>query len=191
MKKYIIFSFMLCSASVIYAQETALDNGIVIKGSNEISKELTPKEIVDSLKKRFPNAEAVKYYKTPASTIEAGWNITSEDNIDQGSELDTYTISFKNHKFQYYALFDKNGNLLMEKHEETDAALPTAVVNAVKTLAQNDKYKDYKLLEKKYYKQENYGKKKEYFEIIGVNKTNSKDIKMITLAPDGTVLKES
>jgi len=187
MKQYFFLSLLLCSAVFIHAQE----NSIVIKGSNQISKELTPKQIVDSLKGRFPNAEAVKYYKTPASTIEAGWNITSEDNMDANSELDTYTIVFKNDKLQYYALFDKDGHLLMEEHEETNAALPDVVSNAVKTLAKEDKYKNYKLLDKKYYKQTNYNKSKEYYEIIGVSKTNAKDIKKIKVAPDGTILKES
>ena len=110
--------------------------------------------------------------------------------MSSNTELQRYTIHFKRDDFKYYALFDADGTLLMSKYEEQDAALPQPVVDAVKALGA-EKYKDYKLLSKAHFKQVNYNKSKDYYEIIGVNKTNPKDKKKIVLSADGKVLKES
>ena len=187
MKKYLFILFCLACSTAILAQN---DDEIVIKGSNKISKKLTPQQVIDSLNKRFPNAKAVEYYETSPQAVQAGWQIEEQDNLTSNSELQRYTIQFKRDDFKYYALFEADGTLLMSKYEEHDAALPQPVVDAVMSLA-SDKYKDYKLLSKAHYKQVNYNKSKDYYEIIGVNKTNPKDKKKIVLTPDGKVLKES
>ena len=186
MKKYLFLLFCFAYTTAVLAQ---VDEK-VITGSNKINKQLTPQQVIDSLNKRFPNAKAVQYYQTSPEAVKAGWNIEEEDNLPADAEIDRYTISFKRDDFKYYALFKADGTLIMSKYEERDSELPEAVVNAVKALAA-EKYKDYKLLSKAHYKQVNHNNSKDYYEIIGVNKTNPKDKKKIVLTPDGTVLKES
>jgi len=187
MKKYLFMLFFLAFTAAVWAQT---EDEIVIKGSNKISKKLTPQQVIDSLNKRFPNAKAVQYYETSPQAVQAGWQITEEDNLPSDADLHRYTITFKRDDFKYYALYEADGTLLMMKYEEHDTQLPQPVIDAVMAMAA-DKYKDYKLLSKAHYKQVNYNKSNEYYEIIGVNKTNPKDKKKIVLAPDGKVLKES
>jgi len=186
MKKISLLSVLISLFTLSYAQYQ--DQDIVIKGSNSISMQSTPKQIIDSLHKRFPNAQAVKYYKTSPATVKAGWEVEHDDQLSSDEDVDTYTLSFKRSDFQYYALYDAKGNLLMSKYEEYDTKLPAPVEATIKSLAA-DKYKDYKLHSKTHFKQENYGKSKNYYKIVGVSKTNSKDKKTITIAPDGTVIK--
>jgi len=161
---------------------------IVIQGSNKIPMKLTPKEVIDSLKKRFPNAKAVQFYKTTPQTIKNGWVVNQEDNMTSTSELDSYTLSFTRDDFQYYALFDAHGKLLMSKYEEYDASVPQAVKTAlINHVGKN--YKDYQVTSKNYYKRVNNDNHKEYYEVKAVNKKNKNDTKMFRVAPDGTILK--
>jgi hypothetical protein len=187
MKKYFFMLFSIVYATALLAQS---EEEKIITGSNKIDKKLTPAQVIDSLNKRFPNAKAVQYYQTSPQAVKAGWDIDEEDNLSSNTELQRYTISFKRNDFNYYALFEADGTLVMSKYEEQDTELPEAVVNAVKALA-SQKYKDYRLLSKAHYKQVNHNKSKDYYEIIGIHKTNPKDKKKIVLSPDGTVLKES
>ena len=187
MKKYLFILLSVAYSATLLAQA---EDEIVIKGSNKINKKLTPAQVIDSLNKRFPNAKSVQYYQTSPAAVKAGWNIEEEDNLPSDAELQRYTVEFKRDDFKYYALFDADGTLLMSKYEEHDTQLPEAVVTAVKALAA-DKYKDYTLLSKAHFKQVNYNKQKDYYEIIGVNKTNPKDKKKIVVTPDGKILKES
>jgi hypothetical protein len=74
------------------------------------------------------------------------------------------------------------------KYEETDTHLPDAVTTAIKQLGAND-YKEYKLYSKKYFKTVHEGKTKEYYEITGINKSDNKTKKTITMDGTGKVLK--
>jgi len=186
MKKYLLIATLLLSIAVC-AQQQPPDE-MVIRGSKPTTMEATPKQIIDSLHKRFPNAQSIDYYKTPAIAAKNGWAVSQEDDLEWGNEIEYYTLSFKRSDFQYYALFKANGTLVSSKYEETEAQLPEAVTTAIKTLGATD-YKDYKLYSKKYFKQVNQGKEKEYYEITGISKTDNKSKKMITMDPTGKVLK--
>ena len=184
MKKLLSMAIAISSSILLYAQEP----DIVITGSNKITKELTPQQIIDSLHKRFPNAKAVEYYQTSAAAVKAGWAVTEEDNLGSSDQLDYYTLKFKNAEFQYYGLYKADGTLVRSKYEETDAHLPEAVKASIMQL-KGDKYKDYMLLSKKYYKTVDNDKHNEYYEIIGI-KNGSNEKKKIILDANGTVLKE-
>ncbi len=188
MKKYLLIAATLLSSIALNAQ--AQEDSILLKGSKHISMEQTPKQIIDSLHKRFPNAKAIHYYETPAAAAKNGWSVSQGDDLDFGNEIEFYTLSFKRSDFQYYALFTADGTLLSSKYEETEAKLPEAVTAAIKQLAATD-YKDYKLFSKKYFKQVNEGKTVEFYEITGISKTDNKTKKMITMDPSGKVLKVS
>ena len=186
MKKYLLIATLLLSIAV-YAQQQQPDE-MVIRGSKPTTMEATPKQIIDSLHKRFPNAKSIDYYQTPAIAAKNGWAVSQEDDLEWGNEIEYYTLRFKRSDFQYYALFKANGTLVSSKYEETEAHLPEAVTTAIKTLGVTD-YKDYKLYSKKYFKQVNQGKAKEYYEITGISKTDNTSKKMITMDPTGKVLK--
>jgi hypothetical protein len=185
MKKHFLLPAFLCLFYASFAQEP----DVVITASKPTTKELTPQQVIDSLKKRFPNAKSVQYFQTPQSALKSGWTIDEEDNLDTGSELDNYTISFKRKDFQYYALFDAQGNLLMMKYEEYDTQLPQAVKDTIKRMLGAD-YVNYKLVSKTHYKKENKQKKKEYYEVLIVSKTNKDDKKTFIVSPTGTIMKE-
>ena len=185
MKKYLLFTTALVLSIVVNAQDE-----LVIKGSKPTTMEATPKQIIDSLNKRFPNAKSIHYYETPAIAAKNGWTVSQESDLDFNSEIDYYTLSFKRSDFKYYALYKADGTLVSAKYEETEANLPAAVTTAIKQLAASD-YKEYKLYSKKYFKQVNQGKMKEYYEITGVKKTDAKAKKTITMDATGKVLKVS
>ena len=187
MKKFLLIATALVSSIGLYAQEP---DKMVIKGSKHTDMSHTPQQIIDSLHKRFPNADSIDYYKTPAAAAKNGWAVSQEDDLDWGNEIEYYTIKFKRSDFQYYALFKANGTLVSSKYEETDTHLPEAVVTAIKQLAA-DKYKDYTLYSKKYFKTVHEGKTKEYYEITGIKKSDNKTMKTITMDATGKVLKES
>src|SRR5688572_417636 len=117
MRKHLLIPALMCFFTAAFSQEPP---DVVITASKQTTKELTPQQVIDSLKKRFPNAKSVQYFQTPQSRLKSGWTIDEEDNLNLGDDLDTYTISFKRSDFQYYALFDAQGNLLMMKYEEYD-----------------------------------------------------------------------
>jgi hypothetical protein len=178
MKKYLIALTVIMVSYELHAQEDR-----VIKGTKHISKELTPQQVIDSLHKKFPNAEAVQYYQAPASNVDNGWAVTQEDKL-HGQDAEYYTISFKNEKMKYYALFERDGTLLESKMEETSTELPEAVKTSLKGLSQQ--YPGYKLVSKTYYKTQNVKKSKEYYEVVAM-KGSAK--KTIYYSPDGTIVK--
>jgi len=185
MKKYLLFATALVLSIAVNAQDE-----MVIKGSKPTTMEATPKQIIDSLHKRFPNAKAIHYYETPAQAAKNGWTVSQESDLDWGSDIDYYTLTFKRSDFQYYALFKADGTLVSAKYQENDAKLPEAVTAAIKQLGATD-YKDYKLYSKKYFKQVDQGKMKEYYEITGIKKSDNKTKKVITMDATGKVIKAS
>lgn len=187
MKKSLFLLYILCSSALLYAQT---DDEIVITGSNKITRQATPKQVIDSLHKRFPNAQAVQYYQTSPEAVKAGWAVSEDDNLTSGENVGNYTLSFKRNDFKYYALYDANGHLLMSKYQDNTSKVPAAVKESVKSMLGGDNYKNYTLLSKEYYKKVDHDKQKEYYEIRIANKNDKSDKKTITLAPDGTILKE-
>jgi hypothetical protein len=180
MKKYLLLPLLLLFSLFLYSQ-----NDLVIKGTKKISKQLTPQQVIDSLHKRFPNAQAVQYYKLPANAAKAnGWNVTEEDNLDASSEIDYYEISFKQAGLNYYGLYDKNGQLLKSKVQEDVTKLPEPITASLKGLSQ--KYPGYKVISKTYYRTSNHAKSKEYYEIVA-QKGDKK--KTLTYSADGTIIK--
>jgi hypothetical protein len=181
MKKYLLFIFLITS---LYTM--AQDNELVIKASKKTTKELTPKQIIDSLEKRFPNARAVQYYKTPKAGVRNGWEITEDDELESDRDLDHYTLSFTDNKIKYYGLYRADGSLVMSKLDQSAATLPAAVKESLKQLAGSD-YKNWKLVSSSYHKRINHQKNKTYYEVTAVKGSEQKTI---YLAPDGTVIKK-
>jgi hypothetical protein len=184
MKKISILLLVIAYSALVNSQE-----GIVIQASNKVKKEVTPKQVIDSLHKLFPNAKSVQYYKTPAHVARNGWEVEEEYNLAPGDEVDMYTISFENEKVKYYALFDAEGHLQMSKYEEYNTKFPEPVKATVDNLIA-DKYKGYQVLSKTHYKKVNYSKKSEFYEVVLVNKANKKDKKTLEISPEGQVIKE-
>lgn len=178
MKRYLIILAVLLVSFALRAQEDR-----VIKGTRPISRELTPQQVIDSLKAKFPNATAVQYYEVPPGGVDNGWAITDEDKLP-GQDADFYTIRFKNDDLKYYALYDRDGKLLKSRIEESSATLPEAVKSSVQSLSKQ--YPGYNLVSKTYYRTQNLKKNKEYYEVVAM-KGNAK--KTIFYSPDGTEVK--
>lgn len=183
MKKLILFALSTLLTISLYAQQD-----IVIKASKKTTIAATPRQIIDSLKKRFPNAKAIQSYKTPASGIKSGWNITEEDNTGFGDDIDAYTLSFKRDDFKYYALYKADGTLLKAKYEQYGATLPDPAKEALTKLAGKE-YNNYTVQSRTYYRTVDYGKNKSYYQVLAVNKKNPKIKKMITVDGAGKVIK--
>jgi hypothetical protein len=180
MKKY----SLLLAGILLYAHSFSQTDAKVITGTKKITKELTPQQVIDTLNKRFPDAQSVEYYKGTPDAVKKGWTVTEQDNLSQGAGVDYYTISFKRDDMKYYGLFEADGTLVMSKLEESLTHLPEPIKKSIDSL---DKvYPGYKILSKTYYKNLNYTKEKEYVEVVA-EKGNKK--KRLYYAMDGTIVK--
>lgn len=184
MIKLLFLASVILMSTCLHAQ----DNEIVIRGSKKITMEMTPRQVIDSLKKRFPNARAIKYYQTSPAAAKSGWSVTEEDNTDPEYRIEHYTLSFKRDDFNYYGLFRADGTLVRSKYQENSTQLPAAVKSSLKALAGGD-YKDYTILSKTFYRTRDENGKKEYYEVTAVKKGNTGEVKRITLDPSGKILK--
>src|SRR5215469_13071762 len=160
------------------------DEAVIIKASNQISKSMTPQQVIDSLNAHFPNAHAVKYYKAPPDVVAKGWTVSKDDNFSHGDQIDYYTISFKNADLQYYGLFEADGRLIRSKQENTVANVPDAVKTSVQNLAAS--HPGWKVVSKKYFKNLDSNSMTEYYEIIATDGTK---VKSLYYKPDGTLMK--
>jgi len=179
MKKFLLAQLIVLLSLCAYAQED-----LVIKGTKKVDKKYTPQQVIDSINKRFPNAKAVTYYETTPATIERGWSVTTEDNLDASADVDYYTVSFKQEGLQYYGLYDRNGQLLECKIQQKLEELPEPVVASLKAIAKD--YPGYKVVEKNYFKQQNYSKSKEYYEVTA---KKGNETKKLYYKEDGTLIK--
>jgi hypothetical protein len=170
MKKHLILAVLLI-VSIVLAAQTGSDK--TITGVSKIKKEQTPQAVIDTLNKRFPDAKSVQYYKIPKDAAQKGWQITEEDNLE-GDEVDYYTISFKRDDMKYYGLYNKDGKLLKSKAEAKVGTLPDPIVTSLKSLSAQ--YPGYKVTSKTYYKNQNYSKSEEYFEVIAENGKSKKTL---------------
>lgn len=180
MKKYLFLPALLLLSLFLQAQDD-----LVIKGTKKISRQLTPQQVIDSLEKRFPNAQAVQYYKVPTGSAANGWSIEEDDNLDPNAQVDYYTLSFKNSGLKYYGLYNNDGTLIKSKVEQSGTTLPEPVKSALKEAAKS--HPGYKIVSKTYYKNTNHSKSTEYYEIIA-QKGSTK--KRLYYSADGTLLKE-
>jgi hypothetical protein len=180
MKKHLLVVCLILIATTLQAQSESKQ----ITGTRKISKKLTPQQVVDSLNKRFPDAKSVEYFKVSPEMAQNGWQVTEEDNLSSGEQVDYYTISFKRDDLKYYGLYDKDGNLLQAKIEESVSALPTPVKNSIDSLQQI--YPGYTVVSKTYFKNQNYSKSKEYYEIVAVK---GKTKKRLFYTPEGNIIK--
>jgi hypothetical protein len=178
MKKYIIVQL-----AILFLPFLSYTQDLVIKGTKPITKQYTPQEVLDSLQKTFPNAQAVQYYKEDAATAQKGWAITSEDELGH-SDVEYYTISFKQEGLQYYGLYDQHGTLLEYKFEQKMDNLPEKVATSLKALS-ND-YPGYKVVSKTYYMTKNNNKSKEYYQVTA---SNGKQKKEVFYSADGDFIK--
>lgn len=179
MKKYLVAAALITLGLTLNAQDD-----LVITGTKKITKEMTPQQIIDSLEKRFPNAKAVQYYEAPASGVHNGWAVTEEDNMDVNEEVSYYTLKFKNNNLNYWGLYSADGTLLQAKIEEKSTKLPEAVKNSLMAIKKD--YPGYKVVSKSYYKNQNYKKSKEYYQVVASNGTTTKNF---FYSPDGTLQK--
>ena len=185
MKKFLMVALIVAISAVSFGQE----NGeLTIKASRAVTKDSTPQQVIDTLKKRFPNAESVQYYQT-SNAVANGWAVDAEDGLAHGDVPEYYTIKFKRADFQYYALFEANGTLVKSEFQQKDVALPEAVTAALLKL-KAEKYPDYQLLTKDYFKLENYDMHKDYYEITAVKISDTNQKKIVIVDPSGKIIKE-
>lgn len=180
MKQCLLLLAALACFSVTFAQEDEL----VIHGTTKVSKNLTPKQVVDSLNKRFPDAKSVQYFKTPHDAAQNGWTITEDNELGPDDQVDYYTIAFTRNNMKYYGLYRANGELVSSKLRQNVNNLPRAITTSLKSL--NAQHPGYKVVSKTYYKNTNYSKQKEHYEIIA---SDGKSKKRLFYAPDGTLVK--
>ena len=141
------------------------DEAVIIKASNQISKKMTPQQVIDSLNAHFPNAQAVKYYKAPADVVARGWSVSKDDNAFSGLMTSNYyTISFKNADLEYYGLFEADGRLIRSKQQNTVEHLPDAVKTSVTNLGAS--HPGWKVVSKKYFKNLDSNSMEEYYEVM-------------------------
>src|SRR5688572_4180393 len=131
MKRYLIALVIFALPFLSYAQD------LVITGSKPVSKKYTPQEVIDSIQKRFPDANSVKYYKTDSATLKKGWAVTQQDALGSGYDVEYYTVSFKQEGLQYYGLYDQNGTLVEYKIQQKMDDLPEKVVTSLKALSKD------------------------------------------------------
>ena len=184
MKKFLMVALIVAISAVSFGQTAG---ELTIKGSKAVTKDSTPQQVIDTLKKRFPNAEAVQYYQTSAAAAN-GWAVSAEDRLG-GDVPEYYTIKFKREDFQYYALFEANGTLIKSEFQQKDIELPEAVTAALLKL-KAEKYPDYQLLTKDYFKLENYDMHKDYYEITAVKTSDPSKKKIVIVDPTGKIIKE-
>jgi len=183
MKKLLMAVFTIAMYTISFGQNAGEHT---IKGSKMVSKDSTPQQVIDTLKKRFPNAEAVQYYQTSASTAN-GWAVSVDDRMPASDVPEYYTIKFKRQDFQYYALFEADGRLVKSEFQQVNVELPEAVKASLLKL-KADKYPDYELMTKDYFKYENYDMHKEYYEIKAVKTSDRNEIKTVIVDPSGKIL---
>ena len=168
MKRYLIAQLIILFLPLLsYTQD------LVIKGTKPVTKQYTPKEVIDSLQKTFPNATAVKYHKENAATAQKGWAVSTDDQLGHGDEVDYYTISFKQEGLQYYGLYDQHGTLVEYKVEQKMDSLPENVVTSLKGMKKD--YPGYKVVSKNFFMTKNYSKTKDYYQITASNGKQKKD----------------
>ena len=181
MKKYLL----ACSILLVYVITNAQGTPeIYITGTNKIAKSAAPKQVVDALNKTFPDAQAVEFYKPSKESIANGWKINETDNLGESDNVDYYTISFKRDGFQYYGLYKPDGTLVKSRYEEQVDKLPDAIRNSLKTAA--DAHPGYTIESKTYFKNTNYDKTQEYYEVIA---KKGKETKRLFYSADGTLQK--
>src|SRR6516164_6045682 len=185
MKKFATMALIVAMYSASFAQ-TAGER--TIHGSKMITKDSTPQQVIDTLKKRFPNAEAVQYYETSVATAK-GWAVNSEDNVEPGADLAFYTIKFKRDDFQYYGLFRADGTLVKSEFQQINVELPDAVKTSLKKLAADKNYTGYMIISKEYWKVENYAKHKDFYVIRAIKKDDPTQSKTVTVDPAGNIIK--
>jgi hypothetical protein len=182
MKKLSMVALMVAISAVSFAQ---MDAQRTITASKPIDEKLTPHQVIDTLKKHFPNAESVQYYET-SSAAAKGWTV-SDDNANYGEQSEFYTIKFKRDDFTYYALFQADGTLIKSEFQQKDVELPEAVVTSLQKL-KAEKYPDYQLLTKDYFKYENYDMHKDYYKITAVKTSDNTQKKVVTVDAAGNII---
>lgn len=175
--------FLVVLPAMMYLFTTA-QQMVKVSGTKKISKQLTPKQVIDSLHARFPDAKAVTYYKMPADAVARGWTVTLEDDLDAEAVVDYYTIKFKRKDFQYYGLYKPDGTLVMSKYQEAITHIPDTIKNSLEKLG--EKYPGYRIATKTYYKNTQYEKSKEYYEFVAYN---GKNLKTVYYAADGALIR--
>ena len=183
MKKFLMVALIVTVSTVSFRQT---EGEMTIKASKQVTKDSTPQQVIDTLKKRFPNAEAVQYYETSGATAN-GWAVEGKGHYS--SDVEYYTIKFKRHDFQYYALFEANGTLVKSEFQQKNVELPEAVKASLLKL-KAEKYPDYQLLTKDYFKYEDYDMHKDYYEITAVKTSDNTQKKVIVVDPSGKIIKE-
>ncbi|HEY8894280.1 MAG TPA: hypothetical protein VIM79_05680 [Niastella sp.] len=179
MKKYASGFLLIVMCGVAVAQ-----NDITITGTNRISRSLTPQQVIDSLEARFPDARSVAYYKIPADAASRGWEIDVNNNIDDHTTIEYYTIKFKRHDFQYYGLYKPDGTLVMSKYKETISHIPEPIKASLQQLSAQ--YPGYKVKSKTFYRNTNYSNSKEYYEFVA---SNGMDKKKVIYDGEGALVK--
>ena len=185
MKKLLMMALLAAMSTSSFAQDEAQRT---IKASKPIDQKATPQQVIDTLKKRFPNAKSVQYYETSGATAK-GWTVSTDDHSGYSDDARYYTLKFKRDDFQYYALFEADGTLIKSEFQQKNVELPEAVKTSLLKL-KADKYPDYTLQTKDYFKLESYDMHKDYYQITATKTSDPKQKKIVTVDPSGKIIKE-
>lgn len=175
-------SLLLLAGMLVYLHSISQEDGIITSGTTKISRQLTPKPIIESLARAFPDAVTIEYFITEGGTAREGWTITEEEGDACEGGIACYIISFKRADLKYYGLFAQDGQLIMLKVKQDFSELPGPVKESLKCLGRD--YQGYRLLSRTYYKNENQIKRAEYYEVVAEKR---KEKKRLFYKIDGTL----
>lgn len=143
----------------VQAQETEL----FTIDAKKVSSETIPTEILAAVKSDFPGNDVIDYYLLPAEKVSNEWDVTVNDHLKSGEDVDHYTVMLKGKKGGYvYGLYNKEGDLESMKVLAKDFALPSAI----QTAATSGEYSGYAIKSDKYVKVVNAKTDKEYVEVV-------------------------
>jgi hypothetical protein len=181
MKNALGLFFLLMSPGTISAQT----DEIVLRNTNLIQKQQTPRAVIDSFEKRYANANDVRYYETSLAAAKKAWIMVSSRSKSWPSENTTYyTVSFRIKDFHRYSLFEKNGKLVKHKAEQKKSTAPGPVKHAVASVSRV--LPGYAINGKTCFKVFHVDSGNEYYEMIA---TNGSDTRHLYYTPNGYLVK--
>ncbi|WP_162633271.1 PepSY-like domain-containing protein [Echinicola strongylocentroti] len=127
MKKVTLILFLgMFVGGAAYAQEER----VVLK---KVSESEVPAEVVEAIKKDFPQSVVDQIKILPADGID-GWKVTDVQNtMSPNDEMSYYAIDFYGDGVSGEVLYDEDGNMIVYKKVITNEALPPSIRNHIGT----------------------------------------------------------
>ena len=145
-----------------------------------VNKAAVPGPVVAGAEKDFPDASPFKYYMVGETNVNRDWKVAETVDLSPGETMSFYKVEMKGKNAHFDALYDASGKLVMSKQEQTNVALPPAVLNAWAS----SEYKSSGLAKDKHVKVIDHGKNQEYYVLT------MKDGKKVTYDATGKLVKK-